>query len=169
MSNFEHSSSCNSFTSTWKTHLSPSRLCHWNHSQLWPMWTWFVPPLSSLCKYVALKLYCICLISHSSSLSFKKLSSSCRPHSLILNRDMLCDCQLSGWMRSMSRSFWPFNLWHICLLLALFYRYTDFILQIQKNPSERLTCSEATIARSLCIPLYIHSVHSTGYWQKYWR
>lgn len=34
VSNFEHSISCNSFPSTWKTHLSPRRLYHWNHSQL---------------------------------------------------------------------------------------------------------------------------------------
>ena len=34
VSNFEHSISCNSFPSTWKTHLCPPRLCRWNHSQL---------------------------------------------------------------------------------------------------------------------------------------
>lgn len=78
VSNFEHSISCNSFPSTWKTHLSPRRLYHWNHSPTVAMWTWFVPPLSSLCKYMPLKLCCICLITIAELFPLETVYSSCR-------------------------------------------------------------------------------------------
>lgn len=131
------------------------------------MLSWFVPPLSSLC---ILPLNRIAFNYPYQNGFLPKLSSSCHPHYLILNREVLSDCRLSGWMRSMPVAPPPTSFSDTStLLLALFYTWTVFILQIQKNPSERLTCLETTIASSLFIPPYIHLVHSTGYWQKYWR